>query len=82
MFKARVEKKEKDDILARKDYLLGKLIAAPQDILGKMPASIGPQIQGEWALYSCSMMSAALVNISELYPETEKENIQHAWALT
>ena len=41
-----------------------------------MPSSIGSQFQGEWALYSCSMLSASLVNISKLYPETKTENIK------
>lgn len=68
---------EKEDILARKDYLLDKLMVNPQAVLNEMPASIGTQFQGEWALYSCSMLSAALVNISQLYPETKADNIQH-----
>lgn len=68
---------EKEDILARKDYLLDKLIATPQDVLDEMPASIGTQFQGEWALYSCSMLTAALVDISKLYPETKTENLHH-----
>lgn len=67
---------EKEDILARKDYLLGKLMVNPQVVLNEMPAAIGIQFQGEWALYSCSMLSAALVNISQLYPETKTGNIQ------
>ena len=41
-----------------------------------MPSAIGEQFVGEWALYSCSMLSAALVNISQLYPETRAENLQ------
>lgn len=69
--------KEKDEILARRDYLLSKLISTPQNVLDEMPASIGTQFQGEWALYSCSMLSAALVNISRLYPETQNENVQY-----
>ena len=68
---------EKEDILARKDYLLDKLIVTPQNVLDEMPTSIGTQFQGEWALYSCSMLSAALVDISKLYPEIKKENLQH-----
>lgn len=31
----------------------------------------------EWALYSCSMLSAALSNISSLYPETKEENLRN-----
>lgn len=69
--------KEKKDILARRDYLSNKLIVKPKDVLNEMPASIGEQFQGEWALYSCSMFSAALANISCLYPETKTENIHN-----
>lgn len=69
--------KEKDEILARRDYLLNILISTPQNVLDEMPALIGTQFQGEWALYSCSMLSAALVNISKLYPETQSEHAQY-----
>ncbi len=41
-----------------------------------MPGVIGPQFQGEWAMYSCSMLSAALVNVSILYPEERGKSIQ------
>ena len=68
---------EKEDILERKDYQLDKLLENPPDVLNEMPAAIGAQFQGEWALYSCSMLSAALANISQLYPETKAGNIQY-----
>ena len=68
---------EKEDILERRNYLVDKLVTSPREVLDEMPAGIGTQFQGEWALYSCSMLSAALVNISQLYPETKEENLQH-----
>jgi hypothetical protein len=68
---------EKTDILQRRNFLLNKLITTPQEALDLMPRSVGAQFQGEWALYSCSMLSASLVNISKLYPETKTENIKH-----
>lgn len=40
-----------------------------------MPGGIGLQFQGEWALYSCSMLAKALTNIGVLYPETRQESI-------
>jgi len=40
-----------------------------------MPAAVGEQFQGEWALYSCSMYCAALVNIAKIYPETREESL-------
>ena len=67
---------EKVDILERRNYLVDKLVTSPREVLGEMPAGIGTLFQGEWALYSCSMFSAALVNISQLYPETKEENLQ------
>ncbi|MBR6538428.1 MAG: hypothetical protein IKT76_01040 [Bacteroides sp.] len=68
---------EKKEILARRNYLLEKLITSPENVLNEMPAIIGTQFQGEWALYSCSMLSAALTNIAHLYPETKDENNQY-----
>lgn len=68
---------EKSDILERRNYLVEKLVTTPQEVLNEMPSSIGTQFQGEWALYSCSMLSASLVNISNLYPETRDENLKH-----
>ena len=66
---------ERSDILGRRNYLVEKLVTTPEEVLEEMPSVIGPQFQGEWALYSCSMLSAALVNISEIYPDTKGENI-------
>jgi hypothetical protein len=56
---------------------VNELVTTPQKVLNAMPSGIGVQFQGEWALYSCSMLSAALVNISHLYPETKGENLKH-----
>lgn len=68
--------KEKNDVIERANYLLNKL-NTPYKAITNMPTAIGPQFQGEWALYSCSMLSTALVNISKLYPEQKQPNIQH-----
>lgn len=69
---------EKREIVQRRDYLATKLTACtPAKILNEMPSGIGKQFKGEWALYSCSMYSAALVNISRLYPDTKAENLQN-----
>lgn len=67
---------EKKDILQRRAYLIEKVVTTPERLLDEMPAAIGPQFKGEWALYSCSMLTAALVNISRLYPETKEESIK------
>ena len=67
---------EKKDVLSRRDYLTDRLVVEPHEVLDAMPSAIGEQFVGEWALYSCSMLSAALVNISYLYPETRADNLQ------
>lgn len=69
------QQKEKNDILQRKNWLVDKIVVEPQQLLKEMPGGLGLQIQGEWALYSCSMFSKALSNISILYPETKQESI-------
>lgn len=66
---------EKSELLRRRNYVMGKVITKPQTLIDRMPAAIGEQFQGEWALYSCSMLSASLVNLSKLYPETKEESI-------
>ena len=63
---------EKADILARRDYLIGKVVTSPQQLIDEMPMLVGPQYQGEWALYSCSMLSAALVNTTLIYDEDKE----------
>lgn len=68
---------EKEDIIERRNYLVNELVTTPKKVLNAMPSGIGIQFQGEWALYSCSMLSAALVNVSHLYPETKEENLQY-----
>lgn len=68
---------EKKEILQRRDYLVETLAVSPSQVLDEMPSGIGEQFQGEWALYSCSMLSAALSNISSLYPETKEENLRN-----
>ncbi|HIT46469.1 MAG TPA: hypothetical protein IAC35_01270 [Candidatus Cryptobacteroides merdipullorum] len=54
--------------------LTKKVVTTPEKLLDEMPAAIGPQFQGEWALYTCSMLAAALENISGIYPETRAES--------
>ena len=68
---------EKDDIFKRRDWLLDKVSVPPGDLLNMMPHSIGLQFQGEWALYSCSMLTQALANIAFIYPETKDESINN-----
>lgn len=48
---------EKEDILSRRDFLLEKVMTSPQQLIEEMPRLVGPQFQGEWALYSCSMLA-------------------------
>ena len=66
---------EKADIIARRDFLIEKVITKPQKLIDEMPNAVGPQFQGEWALYSCSMLSGALVNTTLIYGEEQEKNI-------
>ena len=72
---------EKEDILQRRNYLIEKVITDPKKLLSEMPEAVGPQFQGEWALFSASMLSAALTNIAHIYPETRSESIQYVDSL-
>ena len=68
---------ERTDIFRRRNYLLAKVIVKPQELINSMPSAVGSHFQGEWAIYSTSMLSAALVNIAKLYPETREEAVEN-----
>ena len=63
---------ERKEIVRRANYLTSMVCTTPQDLLNEMPSGIGAQFQGEWAIYSCSMTSAALANIAILYPQNKE----------
>ena len=67
---------EKKGIIRRANYLTSKVCTTPQGLLDEMPSGIGEQFQGEWALYTCSMTSAALANIAILYPQNKELSIK------
>ena len=67
---------EKKEIIRRANYLTSKVCTTPQLVLDEMPSGIGEQFQGEWAIYSCSMTSAALANIAILYPQNKELSIK------
>ena len=67
---------EKKEIIHRANFLTSMVCTTPQDLLNEMPSSIGEQFQGEWALYTCSMTSAALANIAILYPQNKELSIK------
>lgn len=64
---------EKTELIQRKNYLVDKIVCEPRQLLNRMPGGIGLQFQGEWALYSCSMLAEALSNMAVLYPESKDE---------
>ncbi len=66
---------ERADILQRRNYLLEKVITTPQGLIDSMPTIVGDQFQGEWAIYTTSMLSAALVNTAIIFPETREEAV-------
>ena len=57
---------ERNDILRRRNYLIGKLATTPQKVMEEMPGGMDEQFQGEWAMYSCSMFAVALTNIARI----------------
>jgi hypothetical protein len=67
---------ERKEIIRRANYLTSMVCTTPQDLLNEMPSGIGEQFQGEWALYTCSMTSAALANIAILYPQNKELSIK------
>lgn len=60
---------ERDDILERANWLCKQVIKEPAQLIADAPSMIGEEFQGEWAIYSCSMLAHALANISVLYPD-------------
>ena len=70
-------KNEKKELLCRANYLVSKVATTPEQLFYEMPSSIGEQFQGEWALYSCSMTTASLVNIAIQFPEKKDFCIKH-----
>ena len=54
---------EKQDNLQRKNYLIMKVVVEPRQLLNEMPHDIGLQSQGEWTLYSCSMLTEVKATI-------------------
>ena len=66
---------EKKEILQRRNYLIEKVITSPKNLIDEMPSAIGAHYQGEWAIYSTSMLSTALVNTAIIYPETREEAV-------
>jgi hypothetical protein len=67
---------ERKEIIRRANYLTSMVCTTPQGLLDEMPSGIGEQFQGEWALYTCSMTSAALANIAILYPQNKELSIK------
>ena len=63
---------EKRDVLERADWLAGKILPGPERLLDGMPSVLGRFYGGQWAIYTCSHFSAALLNISRLYPEQKE----------
>ena len=62
-------KEEKTDIIERANWLCEEIIIDPKRLVNKMPTVLGEELQGQWAIYCCSMLAHALANISNLYPD-------------
>ena len=68
---------ERKEIIRRANYLTSKVATSPQKLLDEMTNGIEARFQGEWALYSCSMTTAALANIAILYPQNKELSIKY-----
>lgn len=68
-------KRCKKDIVYRANWLCEKVIVEPKTLLASMPQFLGNHYCCEWAIYSCSMLVASLMNISRIYPEEKKDNL-------
>lgn len=68
---------EENDILRRRNFLIGKLATTPQMVMEEMPGGMDTQFQGEWAMYSCSMFAAALTNIAKIYSEQKNVSLEY-----
>ena len=72
--------REKVDIIERSNWLASQILVEPYELLDRMPSVLGEHFGGEWAIYCCSHYSAALLNISRLYPEEKSrclERLEH-----
>ncbi len=67
---------EKAEILERAEWLCDHVIVAPRDLIKAMPSILGDEFGGQWAIYSCTHLQAALFNISRLYPEEKQRCLQ------
>lgn len=73
--------RERRDIIERAEWLCEKIIVEPKALLNSMPKMLGRHYGGEWAIYSCAMLSAALANISRIYPEERERAIKRISSL-
>ncbi len=64
---------ERDDILERANWLCREVIKRPEELIASAPSVIGKEYQGEWAIYSCSMLAHALSNISYIYTDKAQQ---------
>lgn len=70
-------KSEKSGIILRANFMTGRVLIPPKQLLADMPSGIGAQFRGEWALYTCSMTAAALTNIAILYPDNKVRAVEY-----
>lgn len=63
---------EREDILERANWLCQQVIKDADELVSSAPSIIGRHFQCEWAIYSCSMLTHALANISAIYPDKKE----------
>lgn len=72
---------DREEIIARSNWLARKVITAPENLLREIPGMLGKNFGGQWAIYSCSFYCAALANIVRIYPEQKSLCLERMEAL-
>ena len=66
--------RSKAEIFARRSFLVDR-VQVRELGLKQMPTYLGSQFQGEWAIATYSMLTAALTNIAFKFPETRDDSL-------
>lgn len=62
------------ELFARRDYLLER-VHAREMTTEDMPSSLGAQFQGEWAVGTYSMVTAAITNLAFIFADTREAGL-------
>jgi hypothetical protein len=71
---ALLHNRAREDVLNRRRYLLDEAVGGGAGVQA-MPAFLGAQFRGEWAVGTYSMLASALTNVAFRFPETRAESL-------